>query len=268
MQGRRAAITVPISTTPTRTNDDTIFSYQAGVVYKPAHNASVYASYSTSASPSGVTAGDGGENISTSNEDLKPEKNRNYEFGVKWEPEGRDIALNAAIFRTEIVDGHVTVEPGRGGAQQAIGEQRSQGIELSATGSITDRWDVFAGYSYIDSEIIDAGPINADQEGNQLPNTPEHSLTLWTTYDILPRLTLGGGANYLSERFGNTANTKSVDSYWRYDAMAAYEVTDTIDFQLNVNNLSDERYYERVYATHMATVAPGRSIVGSLKFKF
>ena len=249
-------------------NDDTIFSYQAGVIYKPAHNASVYASYSTSASPSGVTAGDGGENISTRNEDLKPEQSRNYEFGVKWEPEGRDIALNAAVFRTEIVDGHVTVEPGRGGAQQAIGEQRSQGIELSATGSITDQWDVFAGYSYIDSEIIDAGPINADQEGNQLPNTPEHSLSLWTTYDILPRLTLGGGANYLSERFGNTANTKSVDSYWRYDAMAAYEVTENIDFQLNANNLTDERYYERVYTTHMATIAPGRSIVGSLKFKF
>ena len=50
--------------------------------------------------------------------------------------------------------------------------------------------------------------------------------------------------------------------------MAAYEVTENIDFQLNVNNLSDERYYERVYTTHMATIAPGRSIVGSLKFKF
>ena len=41
-----------------------------------------------------------------------------------------------------------------------------------------------------------------------------------------------------------------------------------IDAQLNINNLSDERYYERVYATHMATIATGRAIIGSLKFKY
>jgi catecholate siderophore receptor len=249
-------------------NDDTLFTYQVGAVYKPAFNTSVYASFATSASPSGVTAGDGGDNISISDEDLKPERARNYELGVKWEPEGRDIALNAAIFRTEVVDGHVAVEAGRGAPQQAIGEQRVQGIELSATGSITDAWDIFAGYSYLDSEIIDAGPINTADVGNQMPNTPENSFTLWTTYDVLPRLTVGGGTNYVSKRFGNTANTKSVDGYWKYDAMASYDLTSNIALQLNVNNLTDERYYDRVYTTHMATIAPGRSVVGSLKFKF
>ena len=190
------------------------------------------------------------------------------EVGVKWEPEGRDLAVNAAVFRNEIVDGHVSVEAGRGGAQQAIGEQRVQGVELSATGSITPKWDVFAGYSYMDSEIIDAGPINVDTVGNKLPNTPEHSVSLWTTYDILPKLSVGGGATYMSERFGDTANTKSVDSYWKYDAMVSYAITQNIDFQLNANNLTDERYYDRVYTTHMATIAPGRSIIGSLKFKY
>tara|TARA_R110000787_G_scaffold44164_2_gene108316 strand:- start:40624 stop:42825 length:2202 start_codon:yes stop_codon:yes gene_type:complete len=249
-------------------NHEFIFSYQAGLIYKPTYNTSLYASYGTSASPSGLTAGDGSDNLSVTEQDLKPEKNRNMEVGLKWEPEGRDLALNAAVFRNEIVDGHVSVEAGRGGAQQAIGEQRVQGVELSATGAITPQWDVFAGYSYMDSEIIDAGPINVDTVGNKLPNTPEHSVSLWTTYDILPRLSVGGGATYMSERFGNTANTKSVDSYWKYDAMVSYAITENIDFQLNANNLTDERYYDRVYATHMATIAPGRSIIGSLKFKY
>ncbi|WP_341197870.1 TonB-dependent siderophore receptor [Hyphomonas chukchiensis] len=249
-------------------NHEFIFSYQAGLIYKPTYNTSLYASYGTSASPSGLTAGDGSDNLSVTEQDLKPEKNRNVEVGVKWEPEGRDLALNAAIFRNEIVDGHVSVEAGRGGAQQAIGEQRVQGVELSATGSITPQWDVFAGYSYMDSEIIDAGPINVDTVGNKLPNTPEHSVSLWTTYDILPKLSVGGGATYMSERFGDTSNTKSVDSYWKYDAMVSYAITQNIDFQLNANNLTDERYYDRVYTTHMATIAPGRSIIGSLKFKY
>lgn len=250
-------------------NSETIVSYQAGVNYKPTYNTSIYASYATSASPSGVTAGDGGENISTANEDLKPQTSRNYEVGVKWEPGSGDLALNAAIFRTEVVDAHVSVEPGRGGAQEAIGEQRTQGIEFSAAGNITPDWGIFAGYSYLDSEIVEAGPINTDTEGNQLPNTPEHSFTLWTTYNLLSdRAQIGGGASYQSERFGNTANTKSVDEYWRFDAMASYDLTENWSLQLNLNNVFDERYYERVYTTHMATIAPGRSIIGSLKFKY
>ena len=249
-------------------NDDTLFNYQVGVVYKPAPNASVYASYATSASPSGVTAGDGGDNISTTNQDLKPEKSKNYEVGVKWEVFKRRLALNAAVFRTDTEDAHVATSTERGGPQQAIGEQRVQGVELTAVGAITDAWNISAGYSYLDSEIKDAGPVNTDQVGNKLPNTPEHSFNVWSTYVFPAGLTVGGGATYVDERYGNTANTKSVDDYWRYDLMLGYDVSDHIAFQLNVQNLTDERYYERVYATHMATVAPGRSIIGSLRFKY
>ena len=249
-------------------NSETVVSSQIGVVYKPTYNSSVYASYASGASPSGVSVGDGNDNLSTSDEDLAPEKNRAYEVGVKWEPGLGDLSLNAALFRNEILDGHVTVEPGRGGAQEALGKQRTQGLELSATGAITPEWGVFAGYSYMDSEIIEAGPINEDTEGNQVPNTPEHSLTVWTTYNILDKAQVGGGASYMSERFGDTRNTRSVDDYWRFDAMASYELTPNWSLQLNVNNLTDERYYERIYSTHMATVAAGRSVIGSLKFRY
>ncbi len=249
-------------------NSETIFSYQLGAIYKPSYNTSIYASYATSASPAGVTIGDGGNNLSGTNEDLNPEKNRNYEVGVKWEPGAGNISLNAAVFRNEVVDGYVATAAGRGAPQEAIGEQRTQGLELSATGNITPEWNVFAGYSYLDSEIIDAGPINTDQVGNRLPNTPEHSVSLWTSYDVLDRFQVGGGAFYQGKRFGNTANTKSVDGYVRFDAMASVELTKNIDFQLNVNNLTDKRYYERVYTTHMATVAAGRTVIGSLNFRY
>ena len=249
-------------------NDDDIFSYQVGGVYKVKPNASIYASFATSASPSGLTVGDGGDNISGSNEDLKPEKARNYEIGFKWESTDGRLAFNASTFRNEIKDAHITVEPGRGGAQEAIGEQRVDGLELTVIGQLTDNWNVSAGYSRLNSEIVEAGPVNAAQEGNSLPNTPEHSFSLWTTYNVLDRLTIGGGANYMAERFGNTANTRSVDEYWRYDAMLSYAFSDHIALQLNVLNLTDERYYDRVYTTHMATIAPGRSIVCRLAFEY
>ncbi|WOI52337.1 TonB-dependent siderophore receptor [Parvularcula sp. LCG005] len=249
-------------------NDDQFVTYQAGVVYKPRENGSIYASYGTSANPSGVTAGDGSENLSLSNEDLEPEKGRNYEIGTKWELYGDRLSLNAALFRTEIVDDHVSVEAGRGAPQEAIGETRVQGLELSVAGQITPIWSIFSGYSYLNSEIVDAGPVNTDYVGNVLPNTPEHSFSLWTTVVPTDRLTVGGGTQYVSERFGNTANTKSVDGYWRLDGVATYALSDKASFQLNVQNLTDERYYERVYATHMATVAAGRSITGTLRLSF
>ncbi|MEZ5938451.1 MAG: TonB-dependent siderophore receptor [Hyphomonadaceae bacterium] len=249
-------------------NDADFVTYQAGLVYKPTENSSLYASYATSASPSGVTVGDGGENISTTNEDLKPEHSKNYELGAKWELFKRKLALDASIFRTDTLDSHVAVEPGRGGAQEAIGKERVQGLELTAVGSLTNAWQITAGYSYLDSEILEAGPVNAAIEGNRMPNTPEHSFSTWTTYQVTPKFTLGGGATYMSERYGDTANTKSVDSYWRYDAMASYDFSDRIALQLNIQNLTDERYYDRVYTTHMATIAPGRSIVGTLRFSY
>ena len=143
-----------------------------------------------------------------------------------------------------------------------------QGVELTAAGQITSIWSVFGGYSYLDSEIVDAGPINTDTEGNQLPNTPEHSFNLWTNVTPTARLNFGGGVTYQSERFGNTANTRSVDDYWRVDAMGSYAFTDNASLQVNVQNLFDERYYERVYTTHMATITPARSITGTLRVRF
>ena len=44
-------------------NDSDFWNYQAGVVFKPAGNGSVYLSTGTSSSPAGNTLGDGTENL-------------------------------------------------------------------------------------------------------------------------------------------------------------------------------------------------------------
>ncbi|MBB4660089.1 TonB-dependent receptor [Parvularcula dongshanensis] len=249
-------------------NDDDFLTYQAGVVFKPRENGSVYASFGTSANPSGVTVGDGSENLSEQDQNLEPEKGRNYELGTKWAFYDERLSVEAAVFRTEIVDDHVAIEPGRGAPQDAVGKTRVQGVELSVIGQITPIWSVFAGYNYLDSEVVDGGPVGEDTEGNRLPNTPEHSASLWTVLAPTTNLSFGGGAQYQSERFGNTDNTRSVDGYWRLDAYGSYRFTDNVVLQLNVQNLTDERYYDRVYAAHMATIAPSRSISGTLRVAF
>jgi catecholate siderophore receptor len=148
------------------------------------------------------------------------------------------------------------------------GKTRVQGVELSASGKITDKWQVFAGYAFMDSEQVDGGPLGRANDGNELPNTPKNSASLWTTYQVTPKLTLGGGAFYVDDVYGSVANTTMVDSYVRYDAMAAYKLTKNVDLQLNVQNLTNETYYDKAFSTHFANQAAGRTALLSTNFHF
>ena len=148
-----------------------------------------------------------------------------------------------------------------------VGKQRIDGIELSISGNLTRQWQVFAGYTYLDSTLLKASPAAPGDQGNRFPNTPRNSATLWTTYAITPALTVGGGAFYTDKTYGNTANTKWVPGYVRYDAMASYAVNPHLTLQLNVQNLANRYYFDKAYASHYATVAPGRAAILSANFK-
>ena len=50
--------------------------------------------------------------------------------------------------------------------------------------------------------------------------------------------------------------------------MSRFDVNPQVNVQLNVNNLSDERYFTKAYASHYATEAEGRNAVLSLNFKY
>jgi catecholate siderophore receptor len=85
---------------------------------------------------------------------------------------------------------------------------------------------------------------------------------------VSPKISVGGGATYVDQRFGNTANTVWIPSYWRYDAMAAFNVSDRFNLQLNVQNLTDEVYFIRPYRNHYAALGAARSAVLSVMFDF
>lgn len=257
-------------------NDSDFINYQVGLVYKPVENGSIYASYATSSNPVGVDGGDGSEGITAAIQNLKPEEVKTYEIGTKWDVLNEKLNLTAAIFRTEKTNTRATTDEG---TTQNIGETRVDGIELGVNGNITDKWAVSAGYTYLDSELIDGGfenigttaaPIYApnSNNGKQVQNVAKNSATLWTTYQVMPQLTLGAGAIAMDKVYANAANTKYVPGYVRYDAMARYNVNKNVDLQLNVNNLADTRYFTKAYASHYATEAEGRSAVLSLNFKY
>ena len=256
-------------------NNTDFFSYQAGLTFKPVENGSIYASYATSANPVGIDAGDGSETSLNANiKDLDPEKARTIELGTKWDLFNDKLNVTAAIFRTEKQNTRIQLDST---TYTNGGESKVDGIELGVNGNINDKWAVSAGYTYLDSEQTDPGPSCNRQgvctaenaaKGKNLPNVPKNSATLWTTYQVLPQLTVGAGAIYSDKVYGDTVNTKFAPSYVRYDAMARYNVNKNVDLQLNVNNLSDERYFTKAYASHYTTEAEGRNAVLSLNFKY
>ncbi|MDH0565592.1 TonB-dependent receptor [Acinetobacter courvalinii] len=248
-------------------SDTDYFSYQAGVVYKPTEQGSIYASYATSASPVGISQGDGENDLGAAYLDLKPEKARTIELGTKWDLFNQRANVTAAIFRTEKTDSRVTDS---NGDTRNIGNSKVDGFELGLNGKITEKWDIAAGYSYLDSELTKGNQNAAGllAEGKQLPFVAKNSATLWSTYKVIPKLTLGAGVQYQDKVFANTTAPKFLPTYTIYNAMAKYDVDKNVNVQLNVNNIGDKRYFTGAHAAHYANEGNGRNAVLAINFKY
>lgn len=292
---------------------DGIFNYQGGVIFKPTANTSLYASYATAATPPNSLIGEGQEinALGTANtaagiallNSLKVEKTRSAEVGGKADLFGGGLSLTAALFQTRTTNAR---SAGPNGTADYAGTKRARGLELGFNGNVTDEWNVFGGYTYLDAKITDGGMtaltvaangaaaattvlVPSVNTGRQFPQTAKHSFTLWTNYQVTPALSIGGGAFYTSKVFGGYSNNASasqtaagvitvtpatkvravgVPSYWRFDARAGWKINDRFDLTVNVQNLTNKTYFSQAYQAHYATIAPGRSAFATLSFKY
>jgi catecholate siderophore receptor len=156
------------------------------------------------------------------------------------------------------------------------GSSRVDGLALGLSGSITDQWQVFANYTYLKSKVlrsvsrftINSGGIDA-LAGSPLPDVPEHSGSLWTTYSLPLGFTVGYGVTYQGVTYlARTTPYVKAPSYWLHKAMVSYQVTDQALVQLNVNNLFDKEYYTRIRNNGWATPGDGRSVVATINYMF
>jgi catecholate siderophore receptor len=239
---------------PDAHNVDDLSSYRVGFVYKPSENSSVYIAHGNSETPSQTSVNGTCDIVASCNVD--PEQAQTVEIGGKIDLNGR-LSLNAAVFRNErsnfrVPSGDPTIPE-----QQLDGDSRVDGIALGANGAIGTKWSVFANYTYLDSEVVQSisdrlllgGTIDI-LAGDPLPNTPEHSASLWTTYQLSEALTIGYGVTYQGEytfaRASATAGLYYTPDYLVHRAMATYEINDKLAVQLNLDNITDEVYYERI----------------------
>lgn len=239
---------------------DEVFSPRGGVIFKPAENASLYFSYSKSFLPQ---AGDQFNSLTPNIADLEPETFENLEIGAKWNLTDR-LELAAALYR---LDRENTRANGpTPGTFVLTGAQRSKGVELTLAGSVTDRWEVIAGYAYQDAEVVSTS--TAGIAGRTLALVPEHSFSFWSTYQLAQRWRVGAGVIHQGDRFATVSNAVTLPDFTRVDAAVYYSLSDSIDVQVNVENLTNALYFATAHNDNNITPGAPRNVRAALSARF
>ena len=137
-----------------------------------------------------------------------------------------------------------------------------EGFEAQVNGQLTDDWGLAVGYSYLDGELVD----EFGSTGRRLRELPEHMFSVWSTYQMTPRLGFGLGLTHQDDSFINQSNTAILPSYTRIDAAVYFDVSESLSMQLNIDNVADELFFPNAHSTHQVTV--GESINARLSMQW
>ena len=235
----------------------TKFTSYAGAVYDIDGSNSLYASASQLYTPQTNLDADG--NL------LKPRQGNQFEVGYKGSHMDDRLNTRVSFYRMKDKNAAAPLNPkDRNTRYAALGERVMEGVETEISGAITPKWQIHAGYSYLHSQIKTAS--NSRDDGIFLL-MPKHSANLWTTYQVTPELTIGGGVNAMS---GITSSAgMHAGGYATFDAMAAYRFTPKLKLQVNADNIFNRHYYARVGGTNTFNI-PGseRSLTANLRYSF
>ena len=145
---------------------------------------------------------------------------------------------------------------------------------MAVTGRVTDRWQMLASYAYLDGKLASSG-FYPQYIGFQLANVPKNTFTMWTTYALPWKFTVGGGAQFVDSRTASTTApldpttglVKTIPSYWVFNAMAAHPLGEHMNLQVNFYNLANRYYFDQPHPGHIIPGA-GFTALGGINFKF
>lgn len=239
------------------TRSDDAVSGSLGLVWKLRPDLSLYASAGTAFEIAGNFDRNqvqlaGGATARVADEatfQIDPEKTTAFELGAKWRA-GTDLDVNAAVFQTRKNRARF---PGQAGGDNSVldAELQVSGFELLTAGRVTRSWRLYAGYTFLDSEV-QAAPSRPFAVGQPLGGTPRHSFNVFTLVDITPSVALGGGLQHATQSFASVQATAAgtrkvlIPGYTVADLYAQWRVAAQTRLQLNVYNLGNKRYLAQV----------------------
>jgi catecholate siderophore receptor len=242
---------------------DRNWSPRIGIVYQPSHRVSLYSTVSRSFQPSGE-----GLSLAVNNAELGPEGTRNIEGGAKLSLSGGRAIATASVFRLDRSN-IKTTDPLDTTRLVLVGRQRSDGVELSVDGRLTSRWSLRAGYTTLDAAILRSNSVLSGVaiEGNRPGLVPREAASLWTVAQVTERLTLGGGATAWGDRFTSNDNLVRMPGFIRLDVLVGSRVG-PYDVSLNVQNLTNTRYYESAGGNFQIYPGAPRHALVTLGYRF
>jgi len=223
---------------------DAVETPYAGLIYDINDDHSVYASYTEIFTPQ--------TEVDINRDRLDPIDGVNYELGLKSEFQNDRVNTTIALFQTEqknVAEAEGVFSGTNDSYYTAVDGLTSQGVEAEIVGDLTDRIQLFAGYTYVDIE---------DKDGKGAKSfVPEHLAQLRATWKVpgVEGFKLGGKVRWQSEitqeqgvattgpNAGETIVTEQ-DSYAVLDLMASYDFARHWNATLNVNNVTEEKYIE------------------------
>lgn len=236
---------------------DDAWSPRAGLVWQPSKAQSYYVSWSRSFQPSGEAF-----SLAANNAELAPEKTSNTEVGAKYDFLDGRASTTLSVFRLERTN--IKVANATGTALMPIGEQRTDGAELTLAGDLGQGWKVLAGYAYLDAQVTRS---TSALEGKRATLTPRHSGNVWVTKALGHGFGVGGGLNMVGARMADPQNTVTLPGYVTADMMAWYR-RGPLELQLNLYNLFDKGYIVSGHGSSPNLNLPGapRSVVATLRY--
>lgn len=225
---------------PTNFEDTNEFTPYAAVLFDVARATTLYGSFNRIFKPQNAQTADGSQ--------IDPREGNQVELGVKGELDGGRFVYTAAAYRIEDSN-RAVADPVNTGKSIASGKVRTQGAEVDVHGELWRRLSVSAGYAYTDTRYLSGATGQADTPYSTF--TPRHNYNLWLRYKVdsvpITGLVLGAGLRGMSDFYsGSGTNQVRGPGYTVYSMNAAYPINDHLRVALNVDNLFDKVYWEKV----------------------
>lgn len=243
---------------------DEAFSGRVGLVYLADNGLAPYLSYSEGFTPNAGTDFAG--------KPFEPTEAKQYEAGVKFQPNGSNSSVTAAVF--EITQSNVlTADPdavNHPNSTVQTGEVRSRGLELEGVASLSNELNLIATYTYQDVKVTKANDESDGKTPISIP-TPRNLASAWADYTLhdglLKGLGFGAGVRYTGRNPGAPDNSLNVPSYTLLDAAVHYE-TGPWRFAVNASNLTDKEYIAGCYDATRCIYGNGRTVLGTASYRW
>jgi iron complex outermembrane receptor protein len=275
--GRQDWLTYDDTTNGTPTHQDADkFTVRTGAVYLLGRGIAPYFSYATSFQPDiGVTA-DGSA--------LPPTTGKQYEGGVKYQPEHTNLLVTAAVY--DLAQQNVgTTDPTNPNFTIPIGEIHSRGVELQGHSSFGRRVSLVASYAYTDSKYSKSNTTGIALDGTGEPtqgkyqySVPLNIASFWADYNLpssfLRGLGLSAGSRFIGASWGDNVNSFKVPGATLFDGAMHYDFSNDLRLlrgarlQINASNLGNRTYVASCFATDGCYYGLTRTVYGSMRYRW